>query len=98
MIAELRFDVIRHNIRAIGMGTANTVRNPFRCRMPFPIEQIMLARKRIIPSFAISAGCTEIPAIFSHLFAPWDSVPNGMINKIRTTETIYPSIAKRSQK
>ena len=99
MMAELRFFVTPYTSTQMGIGAASMIRNPFRVRMLFPILHTRLARKRIMASFATSAGCSETPMTFSHLLAPFFSIPSGVsTSRISTTDTKYPSAAKRSQK
>ena len=90
--------VIFQTIRHMGTGIISTSQKPLPVRIPFPILQMKLAKKRIIHSFAISAGCTESPR-FSQRLAPLASMPRGVrTSAMRMADTKYPSTANLSQK
>ena len=79
-MAELKFLVIRYTSATTGIGSATINKNPFMVRTLFPILHTIVARNRIIPSFATSAGCKlkPTPGISIQRLAPWDFTPSGV--------------------
>ena len=87
IMAELRLSVTFHTRPETRPARARIMQNPFMLLTFLPILQIRLARKRIMASFAISAGCTETPRS-SHLLAPFASYPKGVItSRIKRMDT-----------
>ena len=99
--AELKFFVIRYTSSTTGIGSSTIRIKPFMVRTLFPILHTIVARNKIIHSFATSAGCRFIgtPGILIHRLAPWDSTPRGVkTSGTSAMETTYPRKANRSHR
>ena len=96
MIAVLRLSVNKYAANARRPPTPARTIHPFKVRTFFPMWTIIYGRQTITAIFAISAGWNWIGPRFSHLCAPCEDCPKGVLtNAINTNAATYKAAAKR---